>query len=58
MKREEFERLPEAMPKWIKDHVELYLSDPEKAHLWDSSIGCGPGPPPNAARDRARRKGR
>ena len=46
LKREEFERLPEAMPKWIKDHVELYLSDPEKAHLWDSSIGRGPGPLP------------
>jgi hypothetical protein len=23
-----------------------YLSDPEKAHLWDSTIGGGPGPLP------------
>jgi deazaflavin-dependent oxidoreductase (nitroreductase family) len=44
--KEEFEKLPEAMPKWIKDHVELYLSDPEKALLWDSTIGGGPGPLP------------
>ena len=34
------------MPKWIKDHVGLYLSEPEKAHLWDSTIGGGPGPLP------------
>ena len=44
--KEEFETLPAEMPKWIKDHVELYLSDPEKAHLWDSTIGGGPGPLP------------
>ena len=44
--KEEFEKLPEAMPKWIRDHVELYLSDPERAHLWDSTIGDGPGPLP------------
>jgi F420H(2)-dependent quinone reductase len=44
--KEEFEKLPEAMPKWIKDHVELYLSEPAKAHLWDSTIGGGPGPLP------------
>lgn len=34
------------MPKWIRDHVELYLFDPEKARLWDSTIGGGPGPLP------------
>jgi deazaflavin-dependent oxidoreductase (nitroreductase family) len=44
--KDEFEKLPEAMPKWIRDHVELYLSDPEKAHFWDSTIGGGPGPLP------------
>ena len=44
--KEEFEKLPEAMPKWIKEHVELYLSEPEKAHMWDSTIGGGPGPLP------------
>ena len=42
--REEFEKLPEAMPKWIRDHVELYLFDPEKARLWDSTIGGGSRP--------------
>jgi hypothetical protein len=44
--KEEFEKLPEAMPKWIRDHVELYLSDPDKARMWDSTIGGGPGPLP------------
>ena len=44
--KEEFEKLPDAMPKWIKDHVDLYLSDPEKAHLWDSTVGWRPGPLP------------
>ena len=38
-----FENLPAGMPKWLRDHVELYLSDPDKAHLWDSTIGGGPG---------------
>ncbi|MDG2303388.1 MAG: nitroreductase/quinone reductase family protein [Candidatus Binatia bacterium] len=31
---------------WIKDHTELYRSDPEKAHMWDSSVAGGPGPLP------------
>jgi F420H(2)-dependent quinone reductase len=44
--KKQFEMLPAEMPKWIRDHVELYLSDPEKAHLWDSTIGGGPGPLP------------
>jgi hypothetical protein len=44
--KEEFEKLPEAIPMWIKDHVELYLSEPEHAPLWDSTIGGGPGPLP------------
>jgi len=44
--KEEFEKLPEALPKWIRDHVDLYLSDPEKARLWDSTVGGGPGPLP------------
>lgn len=33
----------QALPKWIADHVQLYLSDPEKAHLWDASLGGGKG---------------
>ena len=28
---------------WIAQHVELYRSDPEKAHMWDSSPLGGPG---------------
>lgn len=33
----------QALPKWIADHIHLYLSDPEKAHLWDASLGGGIG---------------
>ncbi len=36
-------QIPDYLPGWIKEHIELYLSDPEKAHLWDSSIGGGKG---------------
>ena len=35
--------IPENMPSWIAEHVELYLSDPEKAHMWDSSVAGGKG---------------
>lgn len=28
---------------WIKAHIELYRSDPEKAHMWDSTPVGGPG---------------
>jgi deazaflavin-dependent oxidoreductase (nitroreductase family) len=28
---------------WIAEHIELYQSDPEKAHLWDSSVAGGQG---------------
>ena len=31
---------------WIAEHTELYKTDPEKAHMWDSSILGGPGPLP------------
>jgi deazaflavin-dependent oxidoreductase (nitroreductase family) len=44
--KEEFEKLPVEMPTWMKEHMELYLSDPDKAHLWDSTINRGPGPLP------------
>jgi deazaflavin-dependent oxidoreductase (nitroreductase family) len=30
----------------IKQHVELYRTDPERAHLWDSAPSGGPGPVP------------
>ena len=28
---------------WISEHIELYITDPEKAHMWDSSHLGGPG---------------
>ena len=28
---------------WIAQHIELYRSDPEKAHMWDSTPLGGPG---------------
>jgi deazaflavin-dependent oxidoreductase (nitroreductase family) len=29
--------------EWIAKHTELYKTDPEKAHMWDSSPLGGPG---------------
>jgi deazaflavin-dependent oxidoreductase (nitroreductase family) len=31
---------------WIAEHIRLYQTDPEKAHLWDSTPVGGPGPLP------------
>ena len=31
------------MPSWIGEHVKLYQRDPEKAHLWDSTLGGNKG---------------
>ncbi len=31
---------------WIADHIALYKSDPEKAHMWDSGVAGGTGPMP------------
>jgi F420H(2)-dependent quinone reductase len=31
---------------WIAEHIKLYQTDPEKAHLWDSTPVGGPGPLP------------
>ncbi len=31
---------------WIAKHIELYRTDPEKAHMWDSTPLGGPGPRP------------
>ncbi len=28
---------------WIADHIKLYRTDPEKAHMWDSTPVGGPG---------------
>lgn len=35
--------IPEGLPRWIADHVKLYLTDPDKAHMWDASLGGGTG---------------
>lgn len=34
------------LPDWIKAHITLYQSDPEKGHMWDSGVAGGPGPLP------------
>ena len=31
---------------WIAEHIALYRSDPEKAHMWDSGAAGGSGPLP------------
>ncbi len=31
---------------WIANHRKLYLEDGNAAHLWDSTVGGGPGPLP------------
>lgn len=36
-------KMPEGMPQWVVDHTKLYLSDPEKAHMWDAGKGGGSG---------------
>ena len=28
---------------WIAEHIQLYRTDPEKAHMWDSTALGGPG---------------
>lgn len=35
--------LPENLPQWIADHIKLYREDPDKAHMWDSTVGGGTG---------------
>lgn len=35
--------LPEGLPDWIREHIELYQTDPEKAHMWDSTAAGGNG---------------
>jgi deazaflavin-dependent oxidoreductase (nitroreductase family) len=34
---------PPALPDWIQAHIKLYLEDPEKGHMWDSSVAGGSG---------------
>jgi deazaflavin-dependent oxidoreductase (nitroreductase family) len=40
----QFEDLPNNIVDIIKAHVQLYLDDPEKAHMWDSTPVGIPGP--------------
>jgi deazaflavin-dependent oxidoreductase (nitroreductase family) len=35
--------IPDSMPTWIKEHITLYLHDPEAGHLWDAALGGGEG---------------
>ena len=35
--------IPDSLPQWITDHIKLYLEDPEKAHMWDTSMAGGSG---------------
>lgn len=35
--------LPEGLPDWIREHVELYLRDGEAGHLWDATAAGGEG---------------
>lgn len=34
---------PAKRPRWIEEHIELYLTDPDKAHRWDASSAGGEG---------------
>ncbi len=34
----DFSKIP-----WIAEHIQLYRTDPEKAHMWDSTVAGGPG---------------
>ncbi|GAB3308844.1 nitroreductase family deazaflavin-dependent oxidoreductase [Haliea atlantica] len=37
------QKIPDSMPDWIREHIELYRRDPEKGHFWDASLGGGSG---------------
>ena len=41
-----FADLPLDLHKHIAAHIKLYLDDPERAHMWDSSVVGIPGPVP------------
>ena len=36
-------KIPDSLPDWIREHVELYLKDGEAGHYWDASLGGGEG---------------
>ncbi|MCU7877700.1 MAG: nitroreductase family deazaflavin-dependent oxidoreductase [Candidatus Thiodiazotropha sp. (ex Lucinoma borealis)] len=35
--------IPDYLPSWVKDHIDVYLKDGEAGHLWDASLGGGEG---------------
>ena len=35
--------IPDSLPDWIKEHIELYLQDGEAGHYWDAAHGGGEG---------------
>lgn len=35
-----------SLPDWIQNHIDQYEADPDKGHMWDSSVVGGPGPLP------------
>ena len=35
--------VPASLPGWIREHIALYLRDPEAGHYWDASLGGGEG---------------
>jgi deazaflavin-dependent oxidoreductase (nitroreductase family) len=39
----EFDDLPENAVDVFRSHIRLYLTNPEKAHIWDSTAVGGPG---------------
>jgi deazaflavin-dependent oxidoreductase (nitroreductase family) len=39
-----FDDIPKDINQHIAAHIKLYLEDPEKAHMWDSSVVGVPGP--------------
>jgi deazaflavin-dependent oxidoreductase (nitroreductase family) len=39
-----FDDIPRDLNQHVAAHIKLYLEDPEKAHMWDSSVVGVPGP--------------
>lgn len=36
-------QIPDALPGWVREHIELYLEDGEAGHLWDAAHAGGKG---------------
>ena len=35
--------IPDSLPAWVKEHIDVYLADGDAGHLWDASLGGGEG---------------